>query len=119
MRTDEGSRLLGRHNRFQACWSGDGTKETESNPVDASQIDAIHTDRDSGESVMSIARRFEVSRMTVWGEYARITERLAPGRALSLDTARRSRHTRQRLQTWHAAQGARGRRTILLEGSGG
>jgi hypothetical protein len=35
-------------------------------PLTAKQIDAIHTARDSGESVMSIARRFEVSRMTVW-----------------------------------------------------
>lgn len=30
------------------------------------QIDAIQTARESGESVVSIARRFEVSRMTVW-----------------------------------------------------
>ncbi len=35
-------------------------------PLTAKQIDAIHTARKGGESVMSIARRFEVSRMTVW-----------------------------------------------------
>ncbi|WP_424945228.1 helix-turn-helix domain-containing protein [Brooklawnia cerclae] len=35
-------------------------------PLTPHQIDAIQTARDSGESVMSIARRFEVSRMTVW-----------------------------------------------------
>ncbi|WP_415152372.1 helix-turn-helix domain-containing protein [Propionicimonas sp.] len=35
-------------------------------PLTAHQIDAIQTARDSGESVMSIARRFGVSRMTVW-----------------------------------------------------
>ena len=35
-------------------------------PLMPHQIDAIHTARDSGESVTSIARRFEVSRMTVW-----------------------------------------------------
>ncbi|WP_415074248.1 helix-turn-helix domain-containing protein [Microbacterium sp.] len=29
-------------------------------------MDTIQTARDSGESVTSIARRFEVSRMTVW-----------------------------------------------------
>lgn len=34
-------------------------------PLTAKQIDAIHTARDSGESVMSIARRFKVSQMTV------------------------------------------------------
>ena len=40
-------------------------------PLTAKQIDAIHTARDSGESVMSIARRFEISRMTVWEKTAR------------------------------------------------
>lgn len=30
------------------------------------QTMSIQTARDNGESVMSIARRFEVSRMTVW-----------------------------------------------------
>ncbi len=35
-------------------------------PLTAKQIDAIHTARDNDESVMSIARRFEISRMTVW-----------------------------------------------------
>lgn len=35
-------------------------------PLTPHQIDAIHTVRANGESAMSIARRFEVSRMTVW-----------------------------------------------------
>ena len=35
-------------------------------PLTSHQIDAIHTARDSGESVLSIARRFDVHRMTVW-----------------------------------------------------
>lgn len=34
-------------------------------PPTLHQIDAIHKARDSGESVLSIVRRFEVSRMTV------------------------------------------------------
>ncbi len=41
-------------------------KRRSRTPLAAKQIDAIHTARDNGESVMSIARRFEVSRMTVW-----------------------------------------------------
>ena len=41
-------------------------KRRSQTPLTANQIDAIQTARDSGESVMSIARRFEVSRMTVW-----------------------------------------------------
>jgi len=41
-------------------------KRRSRTPLTAKQIDAIHTARDSGESVMSIARRFDVSRMTVW-----------------------------------------------------
>ncbi|TSD62438.1 hypothetical protein FNM00_11725 [Aeromicrobium piscarium] len=41
-------------------------KRRSRTPLTAKQIDAIHTARDDGESVMSIARRFEVSRMTVW-----------------------------------------------------
>ena len=40
-------------------------KRRNRTPLTAKQIDAIHTARDSGESVMSIAQRFEVSRMTV------------------------------------------------------
>lgn len=35
-------------------------------PLTPDQIDAIHTARDSGESVTSITRRFAISRMTVW-----------------------------------------------------
>jgi hypothetical protein len=35
-------------------------------PLTPHQVDAIHTARDNGESVMSIARLFDVSRMTVW-----------------------------------------------------
>jgi hypothetical protein len=35
-------------------------------PLTAKQIDAIHTARDNGESVMSIAQQFGVSLMTVW-----------------------------------------------------
>ena len=38
-------------------------KRQSRTPLTAKQIDAIHTARDN---VMSIARRFEVSRMTVW-----------------------------------------------------
>ena len=41
-------------------------KRRRRTPLTAKQIGEIHTARDSGESVMSIARRFEVSRMTVW-----------------------------------------------------
>ncbi|WP_051208319.1 hypothetical protein [Propionicicella superfundia] len=41
-------------------------KRRNRTPLTANQIDAIHTARDNGESIMSIARRFEVSRMTVW-----------------------------------------------------
>lgn len=48
--------------------AGAVTEPTRRNrtPLTAKQIDAIQTARDGGESVMSIARRFEVSRMTVW-----------------------------------------------------
>lgn len=35
-------------------------------PLTTNQIDAIQTARDSGESVVSIARRFDVNRITVW-----------------------------------------------------
>ncbi|WP_082405820.1 helix-turn-helix domain-containing protein [Microbacterium sp. No. 7] len=35
-------------------------------PLTPHQIDAIRMARDNGESVMSIARRFGLSRMTVW-----------------------------------------------------
>ena len=35
-------------------------------PLTESQVDAIRTARASGESVVSICRRFEVHRMTVW-----------------------------------------------------
>ncbi len=41
-------------------------KRRSRTPLTLQQVDAIQTARDSGESVMSIARRFEVSRMTVW-----------------------------------------------------
>ncbi len=35
-------------------------------PLTDSQVDAIRTARANGESVMSICRRFDVHRMTVW-----------------------------------------------------
>jgi len=35
-------------------------------PLTDSQVDAIRTARANGESVVSICRRFEVHRMTVW-----------------------------------------------------
>ncbi|GAB2492746.1 hypothetical protein GCM10027030_27590 [Luteococcus sediminum] len=35
-------------------------------PLAQEEVDAIRTARSNGESAMSIARRFEVSRMTVW-----------------------------------------------------
>lgn len=35
-------------------------------PLTESQVDAIRTARTNGESVVSICRRFEVHRMTVW-----------------------------------------------------
>lgn len=35
-------------------------------PLTESQVDAIRTARKNGESVISICRRFEVHRMTVW-----------------------------------------------------
>jgi DNA invertase Pin-like site-specific DNA recombinase len=35
-------------------------------PLTESQVDAIRTARATGESVVSICRRFEVHRMTVW-----------------------------------------------------
>lgn len=35
-------------------------------PLAAKEIDAIHTARDNGESVMSIAQQFGVSLMTAW-----------------------------------------------------
>lgn len=41
-------------------------KRRSRTPLTAQQMDAIHTARERGESVMSIARRFQVSRMTVW-----------------------------------------------------
>lgn len=41
-------------------------KRRSRTPLTANQIDAIQTAHENGESVMSIARRFEVSRMTVW-----------------------------------------------------
>lgn len=41
-------------------------KRRNRTPLAPHQIDAIQAARASGESVMSIARRFEVSRMTVW-----------------------------------------------------
>lgn len=41
-------------------------KRRSRTPLTANRIDAIQTARGNGESVMSIARRFEVSRMTVW-----------------------------------------------------
>lgn len=40
-------------------------KRRSRTPLTPKQMDAIDTARDNGESVMSIARRFEVSRMTV------------------------------------------------------
>jgi transposase-like protein len=48
-----------------------GSASNASDASDAQPIDAIQTARDSGDSVMSIARRFEVSRMTVWEKTAR------------------------------------------------
>ena len=41
-------------------------KRRSRTPLTAKQIDAIQTARNNGESVMSIARRFEVGRMAVW-----------------------------------------------------
>ena len=41
-------------------------KRRNRTPLTAKQIDAIQTAREGGENVMSIARRFEASRMTVW-----------------------------------------------------
>lgn len=41
-------------------------KRRNRTPLTAKPIDAIQTAREGGENVMSIARRFEVSRMTVW-----------------------------------------------------
>lgn len=35
-------------------------------PLTESQVDAIRTARTNGESVVSICRRFEIHRMTVW-----------------------------------------------------
>ena len=35
-------------------------------PLTESQVDAIRTARANGESVVSICRRFDVHRMTVW-----------------------------------------------------
>lgn len=35
-------------------------------PLNESQVDAIRTARANGESVVSICRRFDVHRMTVW-----------------------------------------------------
>jgi|GEM_PF-6346174 len=53
-------------------------KRRSRTPLTAKQIDEIHTARENGESVMSIARRFEVSRITVWEKTARATR---PSRA--------------------------------------
>ena len=39
-------------------------------PLTAKQVDSIRTARENGESVLSIARRFDVHRATVW-EYTR------------------------------------------------
>lgn len=41
-------------------------KRRSRTPLTPNQIDAIQTARESGESVLSITRRFSVSRMTVW-----------------------------------------------------
>ena len=35
-------------------------------PLTAEEVDAIRTARTNGESVISICRRFDVHRMTVW-----------------------------------------------------
>lgn len=63
-------------------------------PLTAKQIDAIHTARENGESVMSIARRFEVHRATVWeksrsrnlGDSSRLTSCISQNYSTSIDS---------------------------------
>lgn len=52
-------------------------------PLTESQVDAIRTARANGESVVSICRRFEVHRMTVWTHTKDLVAQARPARGTS------------------------------------